>query len=192
MIKNTKQNNIRLEQGKKYLKNAKDLGKVGKNFELEVRSALLPNSNIIDVQKAGFCDIRFKYQGKTYFAEVKSESGEIATFTGSDASMDKRLITLQHLLQYQPREWIIYSIDGTLEKAKLISTKEFFQILLDYNGRRNSMFNWIDGQAKRDKNGKGRLGLSVNPKCAKDRREYLANAIANTGISIQDIINDRE
>ena len=192
MMKDTKNNNIRLEQGQRYLNNPKDKGKVGKNFELNVRSAILPNSDIVDVQKSGLCDIRFKYQGKTYLAEVKSESGEIATFTGIDASMDKRLITLEHLLQYQPREWIIYSIDGTLENAKLVSTKEFFIILLNYNGRRNSMFNWIDGQAKRDKNGKGRLGLSVNPKCAKDRREYLAEAIANTGISIQDIINDRE
>ena len=192
MIKKTKNNNIRIEQGKRYLSNQKDKGKVGKNFELNIRSAILPNSDIVDVQKSGLCDIRFKYRGKTYLAEVKSESGEIATFTGTDASMDKRLITLKDLLKYQPREWIIYSIDGTLENAKLLSTKEFFVILLNYNGRRNSMFNWIDGQAKRDANKKGRLGLSVNPKCAKDRREYLAEQMANTGISIQDIINDRE
>lgn len=192
-IKNTKYNKIRTEQGKRYLNNTKDKGRVGKNFELMVRSAILPKSDIVDVQKAGYCDIKFDYKGKSYLVEVKSESGEIDTFTGKDASMDKRLITLDHLLQYQRRKWIIYSIDGTLENAKLISNREFFQILLDYPGRRNSMFNWMDGQEKRDAKGKGRLGLSVNVKGgAEDRRDYLADAIANTGISIQDIINDRE
>ena len=193
MIKNTKKNNVRTEQGQRYLKNARDKGKVGKNFELMVRSAILPKSDIVDVQKAGDCDLKFDYQGRTYLVEVKSESGEIATFTGADASMDKRLITLDHLLKYQRRKWVIYSIDGTLENAKLLSAREFFQILLNYSGRRNSMINWIDGKAKRDAKGKGRLGVSVNVKGgAEDRRDYLAEAMANTGISIQDIINDRE
>ena len=191
-IKNTKYNRLREEKAAAYLNNSLDRGAEGKAFEMAVTSLLLPYSKIVDIQPSGKADIRFNLDGETIHAEIKSESGEICKFFRGLAQKDKKDLTLNDLLQGQKRSHIIYSIDGTLENARLLKTEQFFKILLEYPGRPSSMVNWIDSKAKRKKEEQGRLMVSVNPTNAAKRREYLAEAIKDLGISLAELVKLRK
>lgn len=139
--------------------NDNDSGVIGKAFELGVRSYIM-RRKVTKVKQQGKTDIRFTYEGKRFYCEIKSACGEL---DGTDKA-----------------DFIIYcdnvDIDFPAEtQAHIFTREQWAEFLTGYNGR--GQFIRHDAKRGHDHIQSFYVSETIRPKASKPIARYIESVL---------------